>query len=210
MGPHQACNNCRMATVAAALSNALLQQCCCPPGPFGPGVCGSCVKFWLWGKMPSSVLCIWLISCSRSELSSKLRVPEWLFWTWTGGGLEAGDLGVPCAFSVLGPGLRGLLVWFTQLKVSLSQSSQRAGTTSSGHCCTFSACHGVCMGRAQWASNSRTDELFSWAVANATLSCSSRPCFPCTPTLLVSLDDIVPVKMAHQDPRVSSLQTVNF
>lgn len=72
MGPHQACNNCRMAAVAAALSHALLQQCCCPPRPFGPGVCGSCVRLWLCGKMPSSVPCIWLKSCSRSELSSEL------------------------------------------------------------------------------------------------------------------------------------------
>lgn len=72
MGPHQACTNCRTATVAAALSHALLQQCCCPPRPFGPGVCGSCVRLWLCGKMPSSVLCIWLKSCSRSELSSEL------------------------------------------------------------------------------------------------------------------------------------------
>ena len=59
-------------------------------------------------------------------------------------------------------------------------------------------------GRAQWTSNSRTDEPFPWAVADETLGCSSCPCFPCTPTLLVSLDDAVPLKTAHQDPRVSA------
>lgn len=135
MGPHQACINCCMATIAAVLSHALLlQQCCWPPGPLGLGLCGSCVRLWLWGKMRSSVLFIWLLSCSRSELSSKRGVPEWLFWTWTGGGLQAGDPGAPCTFSQSWVQGWRLLVWFTWFKVSLTQSSLRAGTMSSGHC----------------------------------------------------------------------------
>ena len=125
MGPHQACIDCCTATIAAVLSQALLlQQCCWPPGPLGPGLCGSCVRFWLWGKMRSSVLFIWLLSCSRSELSSKHGVPEWLFWTWTGGGLPAGYPGAPCAFSQSWVQGWRLLVWFTRFKVSLTHRAQ--------------------------------------------------------------------------------------
>lgn len=148
MGPHQACIICCTATIAALLSHALLlQQCCWPPGPRGPGVCGSCVRFWLWGKVRSSVFFIWLLSCSRSELSSKRGVPEWLFWTWTGGGLQAGDPRAPCTFSESWvQGWRVVGVIHAVQGLSRSQSSLRAGTMSSGHCCIFSARHGVCTG----------------------------------------------------------------
>lgn len=62
------------------------------------------------------------------------RTPGW----WSGSSLRF--------LSVLGPGVKVVGEIHAVQGLSHSQSSLRAGTTSSGHCCIFSARHGVCTG----------------------------------------------------------------
>lgn len=181
-----------MAAVAAALSHALLQQCCCPPRPFGPGVCGSCVRLWLCGKMPSSVPCIWLKSCSRSELSSELSselnsgFPEQLFWSWTGEDSRLRNLGLLCFFSVLCLGWGACWCDSRGSRVSLTELPE--GRDHVFWSLLYLQCPPWCLhGESSVNVQFKDRGAFSWAVANETLSCASCPCFLCTPTLLVSL-----------------------
>lgn len=199
---------------SACLSHALLQQCCCPP-PFGPGASRSSAAFRLCEDVFFGTLHL------VGEILQSLRTQLWTqFRTKPSGflsdfsGAEQGRTpgwwsGSSCAFSPLS-GVRGLLVWFTRFRVSLTELPEgrdyQPSVTAVSSVPAMVSARGDFSERPVQGQRSPSPGLCSqWNIKLRLMSL-----LPLHPHPLGLTWWHCACEMAHQDPHVSGLQTVNF